>query len=117
MTPEKTIAYIGSVSTPIKRALVEMLMHGALRRERCVWISCTDVQFYDRTIIAAVSRNLAIISVNNQYAHKQFVRLNQIGTYVAKAVLAERQARELATELSPAITSGERQRDAEVFVP
>lgn len=80
---------IGSVTTAIKRALVEMMTHGALRREKGIWKSCNEKSFFDQTITALVERNLAIVSVNQAYAGKQFVRLNEIGNYVACAVKVE----------------------------
>jgi hypothetical protein len=84
---------IGSVTTPVKRALIEMLMHGALRREKGIWKSCDGKKFLDQTVTSLVKRNLAIISVNQAYAGAQFARLNEIGAYVAKAVRLERDQR------------------------
>src|SRR3990167_8176052 len=98
---------IGSVGTPIKLALIEMLKHGALRNQRggSGWKSLTGKKFHSHTVISLASKNLAMISVNKRAPGAQFVRLNQIGQYVARAVMAERDLR-AATTIAPQI-SGE----------
>ena len=99
IAPFVPFTYVGSVSSPIKRMLIEMLKHGALRRQKEQWKSCVGNSFRDITVITAVSRNLAVISVDKRIPGAQFARLNQIGIYVARAVLEEAQHRETASPI------------------
>jgi hypothetical protein len=102
---------IGSVTSPIKKALVEMLAAGALvrRRRPQMFLSINGAAFYDRTAIAMVKKNLAILSAADNMKGDQFLSLTEIGRYVAQAVLAEQKYRtNVEAALAPKPTVRER---------
>jgi hypothetical protein len=79
------------ISTPIKRALCEMLFAGNLirhRRPRC-WVSIGGKRFYDRTIEAMAVRYLVVMAAESGQRGKLICSLTQIGRYVAQALASE----------------------------
>ena len=94
---------IGSLRTPIKRALMEMVRFGALERQPAPredrnkkWRSCNGTVFYDCTAIALVRLGLAVLSVNKNKLGRRYVRLNTAGMTFGRALLEERDWRERA---------------------
>ena len=96
---------LGSVTTPVKLALIEMDQFGALTNsiKSNMWVSCNGSRFHNATIRTLMAWQLAILSVNREIPDKQFVRLNDIGKKLAKAVKEERDARKAALDASEKI--------------
>ncbi|MEI9804130.1 MAG: hypothetical protein WDN48_06240 [Pseudolabrys sp.] len=80
----------------VKRALIEMHQFGALSRRDGGWFSCNGARFYDSTVEAMLSEQLAIYSINEKLPGRKFVRLSQTGTDLARAIVAKRDAETLA---------------------
>lgn len=70
-----------------------MLQFGALSRKEGGWFSCNGARFYDCTIIALLSKQLAIYSINKNIPGGKFIRLNDAGLQLAQAIVRERDAR------------------------
>jgi hypothetical protein len=82
----------------VKRALIEMVQFGALSRQDGGWFSCNQTRFYDCTVMALLSKQLAIYSINEKLPGRQFVRLNEAGIALARAIVAELNGRKQANE-------------------
>lgn len=92
-------APIGSFTSPVKRALMEMTQFGALvRNEGSKWRSCNGAIFYHCTIATLMVRDLAIISYNVKKPGSAVVRLNDDGIRLGRALLQERRLRALARD-------------------
>lgn len=82
--------------TTCDRALIEMGRFGALSRQKGGWKSCNGVGFYECTVLALLSRGLAIYSINKKKPGCKFVRLSDAGIKLARNLTAEYMAKKAA---------------------